>query len=61
MKKKRLIFYRGPVRCGRNHPIIEVTIQMTTAMMRDLTQPIVYNFCNAISHTIPAIKAAIRP
>ena len=39
---------------------MEVTIHTTTAINRDLSQPIVYSFCNASSHTIPAMNAAIR-
>jgi hypothetical protein len=55
-----LAFYSGPVSVGRNHPAMEVTIHKATAIIRDLTQPMEYRFCNASSHTIPGMNAASR-
>ena len=46
---------------GRNHPTMDVTPQITTAMTRDLIQPIEYSVCNASSHAIPAMNAASNP
>ena len=46
--------HKGPMSVGRNHPTMEVTPQMITAMIRDLIQPIEYSICNASSHAIPA-------
>lgn len=53
--------HTGPPSVGRNQPTMEVTIQITTAMIRDLIQPMVYSLCNASSHTIPAMSAASNP
>ena len=39
---------------------MDVTIQTITAINRDLSQPIVYSFCNTSSQTIPAMNAAIQ-
>ena len=53
--------HKGPVSVGRIHPTMDATTHMTTAMIRDLIQPIEYSICNASSHTIPAMNAASNP
>ena len=59
--KVTFFFHNGPRSVGRNHPTMDVTIHMTTAMMRDLIHPIEYSICNASNHTIPAMNAASSP
>ena len=46
----------------RNHPTMEVTIQMKIAITSARSQPIVYSFCNNVSsQTIPAMNTCSRP
>jgi hypothetical protein len=57
----RISPYTGAPIVGRNCPTMLATIQMITAITRDLIQPILYSNCSATSQKIPAIKAESSP